>query len=329
MRKSYDAVDITKLILAIFVVAIHTDVQGALLFGHIAVPFFFIVSAFFFFTKYVTLSKVKQNELLRKYVIRIFKLYLIWTIIYLPLNLRRLEGSAFEQVTSYARWFLTGYYPSFGPAWYLVASMIGMAVVVWLIRRIGIKLTFAAGVLIEIGMIAIISYNAVLPGVLQNVGDLIIFSPLRAIFYFAVGYLLANRVGVLAFCAKRIKTVIGVTLVSLVIMVIEQVMIEKMGLNLRLVFRAETIMIPIVAIVLTLLTLSLSIRVKYARVARELSTFIYLSHMAFVAVYKNAIHLQVDNRVMWLLVVGSCVITYAGYVFCRDKIKMPYLQLMV
>ena len=54
-RKNYDLVDLSKFILAILVVSIHAGVPVAGLFGRLAVPYFFIVSGYFYF-KNITCS---------------------------------------------------------------------------------------------------------------------------------------------------------------------------------------------------------------------------------------------------------------------------------
>ena len=43
-RKNYDLVDVSKLLLAIFVVSIHAGVPVAGWLGRLAVPYFFIIS---------------------------------------------------------------------------------------------------------------------------------------------------------------------------------------------------------------------------------------------------------------------------------------------
>lgn len=77
-----------KMIAAIFVVAIHsqpfsglTEVLVIYLFARIAVPFFFVASAFFFFKKPVEQQNIKG------YVRRLAILYIFWFIIELPITI--------------------------------------------------------------------------------------------------------------------------------------------------------------------------------------------------------------------------------------------------
>ena len=86
MQKQYSGIDIAKLICAVMVIAIHTQPfsqyvwidRGAGVITRLAVPFFFVSTGFF-------LDFSDANKV-RKYIIRLFALYAIWTIIYLPFS---------------------------------------------------------------------------------------------------------------------------------------------------------------------------------------------------------------------------------------------------
>lgn len=84
--------------MAIFVVAIHTNPMTACKNEWIlavydslvtlAVPFFFIASGFFLGNKMTgTLGDEDNLKVIKAYLFRMIKLYLLWTIIYLPLTI--------------------------------------------------------------------------------------------------------------------------------------------------------------------------------------------------------------------------------------------------
>ena len=78
----------------------------------IAVPFFFTTSGFFFFRKYGDDSE-ENTKNLRKYLMRLLKIYLIWTVIYLPYTIwdQYQAGFSILGVFSYIRdFFLNGSY---------------------------------------------------------------------------------------------------------------------------------------------------------------------------------------------------------------------------
>lgn len=97
-KKQYYAIDCMKFISALLVIGIHTgpfldinmDVNFVFvqILGRIAVPFFFVASAFFFFKKIDFQERLKgKNNLhiLKKYVLRLLKIYVIWSLAYIPL----------------------------------------------------------------------------------------------------------------------------------------------------------------------------------------------------------------------------------------------------
>lgn len=92
MKKEYKLVDLFKLISAFLVVGIHTNpfvnnVWCDRLFSlitRVPVPFFFTAAGFFFF---LSAKGLPTKEKIKKYILRIFILYLIWFLIYLPFSL--------------------------------------------------------------------------------------------------------------------------------------------------------------------------------------------------------------------------------------------------
>ena len=88
MKKRNISLDLLKIILAIFVILQHSNflidyneiinfltVQG---FFRIAVPIFFIINGYYF-------KKIIDEKSLKKWIMRLFILYFLWTLIYLPI----------------------------------------------------------------------------------------------------------------------------------------------------------------------------------------------------------------------------------------------------
>lgn len=84
-RHKYPSFDLLKLLLAYFVVAIHSNMNNySGWIGHViytAVPIFFSISGFLMYPRYQDVSYIKN------YCLKIFKLYFLWTILYLPLTI--------------------------------------------------------------------------------------------------------------------------------------------------------------------------------------------------------------------------------------------------
>ncbi|MBO5172492.1 MAG: acyltransferase [Bacteroidaceae bacterium] len=94
MEGNYNAIDVVKVLMACVVVAIHTHPESDLdnLFVSkiveclysIAVPFFFVVSGFFLSNKIKGHDYETKISYIQRWLSRIVRLYLIWTLIYLP-----------------------------------------------------------------------------------------------------------------------------------------------------------------------------------------------------------------------------------------------------
>lgn len=130
--KTFNAIDITRVIAAILVICVHTDplyhyseasnyfIVSVL--ARLAVPFFFVTSGFFFGKK-ISLEKKQFEDLpkLLSMLKRLATLYFIWSIMYLPLQfyswlnsnrnmgywLTYLQKAIFEG-SYYTLWYLVG-----------------------------------------------------------------------------------------------------------------------------------------------------------------------------------------------------------------------------
>ena len=147
--RQYNAIDAAKFICAILIVTIHFPPLGSAavspaaqavndLFrsylGRIAVPFFFITAGFFLYQKAAT--HPSPAALCKAYVLRILRLYVIWTILYLPWIIREAKESGKTLLTGslsfLLNFLLTG---SYTHLWYLPALAIAAALACWLVHK--------------------------------------------------------------------------------------------------------------------------------------------------------------------------------------------------
>ena len=132
-KKIFYGIDYCKLLCAILIVFMHT-VRGPLEFVYwirdvitlIAVPYFFIVSGFFF-GRNISLKEGGALEYTKKYFKRLFVLYAAWSVLVIPVSLlcidmRYPESSCFFRIVYLIRmFFLSG---SCGIYWYILALLI-------------------------------------------------------------------------------------------------------------------------------------------------------------------------------------------------------------
>ena len=135
--KHIPSVDFVKFMMAIFVVAIHThpytcieNTNLSFLVSKLislAVPFFFVASGFFLWRKIDNAIYADKLQILKRWILRLVKLYVIWTLIYLPFTIYGyvVDGlSSLKALLVFVRNFLfVGENMYSWPLWYLLAMI--------------------------------------------------------------------------------------------------------------------------------------------------------------------------------------------------------------
>lgn len=339
-RKNYYAIDIAKLISALFVVCIHTgplldinkDANFVLvqILARLAVPFFFVASGFLFFRKIDFKREWNDYEnikALRHYVGRLCKVYIIWTILYLPftyLILRQGDGLTLTSLLRYVRdFFFNG---SFYHLWFLPALMVSVPLVYLLISKWSMKVAMYTGCILYIIGMGVNVYGALLnkiPLVHEAVqGYLAVFSTARNGIFFGIIF-----VGLGAFFAKRriylknYHIVIGL-LFSLLCLFVECFLLRKHGFMKDL----TSMYIMLIPCLFFLFLSLLRIHTKAhpaCRTMRALSLLLYVTHVMFVTcilwMYPAMNSLLVYFLTIALSLVCSYVLLYASQ-------KLPVLK---
>ena len=166
-KSEFNAVDIAKFICAIVIFTIHvipfTPEDGFYYtlnlwfyycFSRTAVPFFFTAAGFFLYRKttYNTFSLGPT----KRYIAKILKLYLIWTIIYLPLSIRTIKadklGTA-HGILIYIRDFI--FQGSYLHLWFYPSLIFAVMIVSFcLSKKVSInKILIVAAVFYAIGLL--------------------------------------------------------------------------------------------------------------------------------------------------------------------------------
>ena len=141
--------------MAYFVVAIHTTRWSLWGLLDIAVPWFFLVSGFFLFRK-MDGNKEEDLFIIKTWIVRIFVLYLIWTLIYLPFAIVPFHNEKMSLGTSVIVWLrnviLVGENLYSCQLWYLLALLWG-GILIWVMRLSGLPLwgMFLVGLSLYLG----------------------------------------------------------------------------------------------------------------------------------------------------------------------------------
>lgn len=293
--RQYAAVDIAKYISALLVVAIHTypfleisetfNTFFIAIICRLAVPFFFVSSGYFLFRKMDGTKKQNLNHV-RRYLWRLIRLYLVWTVIYIPYTIWNYMDAGFS-LTSLLGWirdfFLNG---SYYHLWFLPALILGTLIVYLLGERMKISRVFQ------------ISFVLYFIGYLIN-----IYAPIwQSLPYISVVYgfftktLVTARDGIFfapvfislgAFISQHRRPQTRASLVgfifSFLLLIAEVVLYYTLGLLQDL----SCMFLSLVPCIYFLMNLLLDSRLPYKPVYGDLrmdSTLIYVSHILFVRV---------------------------------------------
>ena len=176
MPEEYNAIDVAKFLCAIMIVMIHVAPFGSNekytffnfilqnYLSRIAVPFFFTSTGFFLYKK--TTNNIFSFRPSKDYVLRIFRLYITWSIIYLPLyieNALHNNHGVLYNLFVYIRNFI--FVGTYTHLWYLNATIIGVLMVSLMLKKnYDIKIIIALALsLYLIGLLAQSCYVLILP----------------------------------------------------------------------------------------------------------------------------------------------------------------------
>ena len=153
----YGYIDLFKFIASLLVITIHTEplitysTEGNFILtrvlARVAVPFFFISAGYLFSFK-LTDNKIENNKLLFSYLKRIFSIYLISIIIYIPINIYNgYVTSNFNLINMLKDLIFNG---TMYHLWYLPALILGICIVFMLINNFSINISLIITIILYI-----------------------------------------------------------------------------------------------------------------------------------------------------------------------------------
>lgn len=337
---TYTGVDIFKVFAAMGVVAIHS---GAIVFntmGRLGVPFFAIISSFFFFKKYLDLKKNEKETYLISYLKRIFYLYLVWQIIYLPLAIKRIED--YKKNGSFLtinwgkfiwRFIFPGYGYTFsgkfiagtngwGVSWYLIGLLMGLPLFCLAIKYI--RNNYIIGmicVVLEVAYICSSGYHFATNFFMWG-----ILTFLRLFIYLFIGYIISQNI--YRVNQSSLTVVVIFSFVLIILFLFENFIVYKFSDNIA---SEELITTVPTSTVITVLALKINPEWRWTRFARNYSTFLYTSQIIYLSIFHHlAIFTGIVNGYFALFAtIILSFITFLIYAFIRKKLKWHWLYYMV
>lgn len=239
------AVDIVKLIAAVLVITIHTDPLLDLsasanfvlvhIIARVAVPFFIVCTGFFLGKRLHDVggprSAVSEDRaVILKSAAKFFKLYLLCSLLYLPINIQRWISTGWFSANAFVDWGLSFFLTdSYVHLWYLMELCYALLVLA-LIRPL-LKKPIVCGLMVVLWIIEVLDYAyvSVLPAGMQRVFGLL--APLSMPFESVVRALPLLLLGMVIARQKPWKwwaNVLGLAL-SLVCLVLEVYGVRSLG----------------------------------------------------------------------------------------------------
>ncbi|MDQ0361776.1 acyltransferase family protein [Breznakia pachnodae] len=326
MKKQYFAIDIAKYVSSLLVICIHTfpfqeiapDLNLVIvqILARIAVPFYCCCSSYFLFKK-IRSSDTKQEELgiMKRYSFRILKLYLIWTILYLPIIYINALNSdnLFNSVYFIKNLFLNG---SVYHLWFLPALLMGTWIVYLIFKKVRMPVTMLITFLLYvIGMLSNM-YSPVLEQVpfLHSINLVIIqiFDTTRNGIFFVSIYIVIGAI--LAYTPRFRTSFIRVGLVISSVLLCAEVYTLQYQHLLTDLSSMYLSLIPLTFFLFAFLLQTKS-QLSDTRVLRSMSTLIYCGHVWIIAALTHVVqaNLIVSMGTILLSTILSFLIVKGSY----------------
>lgn len=311
-----NSADILKFIMSVFVVATHTSLFSPYLTPvvRLAVPVFFILSGYFFFSKINSMAPSNKKAYLKKSVKHNLQLYLFWFVVLSPLTfyIRGYFSNSFlDGFLQLIKDFFLG--STFQASWYITALIICFVFIFYLSKKCGNTCLFIIGAILYIPALISSNYNFVSQlnnGMAESYKIFVEIFSLPCNNFFA-GFIYVVLGKILAEEKKKTNLKIDATLsVALFVLLI----FEYIALSLGKVHIKNTdcfIMLPVTAFYICRFTLSLNIKCSFSTILRKLSTLSYCSHMAvFMCVGKTLSLLDINDKLNIIVFALTLLITW-------------------
>ncbi len=335
--RNNDLLDLVKLILAFMIVAIHTGLFDPVLYPwlRLAVPLFFIISSYLFFTK-VNVCADNHAKLLalKGFVLRNLKLYAFWFIVLFPLNIftRGWFNRGFWMGLYY---IVKGFFlaSTFVASWFIMALIIGTVIVFFASKKINNTALFVIGAVLYV-LIAMRSSYIYLFLDIEGLKDLLIGvyeyenvmnDPINSfpagIFWIVCGKIFAD--GKVKLSIKTSSIALGI---SAALLFTEWFLLKHFTSYYNKDF--YIMLAPCALAIFNILIQLKPIRLKHAREMRKLSIIMYASHGAVLSVLHKLLSLAFGTSIpsaviSIILFVGASAICIGGafLIFYLEKKK--------
>ena len=325
-NKDYPCIDCLKVVMAIIVVAIHTspqtNINNVLLkdfipyLYNLAVPFFFTASGFLIWNKIYDSTKTEKINRLKGWIIKTFRLYIVWTAIYIPLTIYGFHidnNSIIKSTLIFLRniVFVGENYMSW-PLWYLLGMLVA-AVLIYIMVSLNAKAKTMYSIATVMALVGILldycNNNNILTAIVSPYFKLFLTTRngfFQGLPYIMIGISIANE-GIIK--SKKWLTAIFV-----------------------LSFIAHTFGYQLATFIMSYALFSLTIQFDLPKRKDNLYqncritiTIVYFVHMIFVAYLTILLPIEIPNYIIFLIVVILSFITARIAILYKDNRIVKFL----
>lgn len=326
--KRIDILDLIKIILSIFLVAIHCQLFPMFLYPwlRLAVPLFFIISSYLLFSKINNSPKIEKKQIIRHYILRLCKLYLFWFIVLLPITFY-VRRNIFDNgiLVGVLKTLLSG--STFIASWYIFATIIGTILIDYLSNKLNNKVLLLLVVFAYIICCLTSSYTFILEknSIINNFFsylNLVIepqFSFLVSLIYIYYGKLFAEG-------KKQINKRLNVILIILfcILLYCEWFFIYK---SYGFFNKDCYIFIAPAALLIFNYVKNIKVFIKNSKLLRQLSSFTYPLHASVITIlsycFKKYIHNDdILSTVCFFATIIVCTLLFLAIKKLEKKIKV-------
>lgn len=316
-------IDIAKFLCAILVVCIHTHPlqYGTTIdyyfncFCRIAVPFFFVSSSYFYFTR---------GGDIKKYIRRLLILYACWFVVEIPFTLKVYFFDASNSLLFNTLKFVRGILinNSFFASWFLTALMEGMFIIHLLEKKKPTLLYVIGSLCFSLALIWCLWYGLIRGTRIESYYNYFgfVFMPANS-FVIAIPYLIIGKL----FAEKRIPEINYFLCVIFVLVAVVEVCICKYSFNKPF----DDVYISLIPLSIIIFQFASKISVSktsslnsVCRFLRKCSILIYLLHPVFIYIFEQFGLFQAQgdyNPLVLFLTVLVCSVLCSSMIIALSK----------
>lgn len=340
-KRSYGALDIAKFISALLVIAIHCapfyqinetwNFVYVQIIGRLAVPFFFMASGWLLFQKLDMQSgmgKEANQQVLKHYLQRILKLYLVWSALYLPLLIISWikGGFDFSTCVRFLRDFLLN--GTYYHLWFLPALILGVIIVYILVMKCKKRIVlWTCFILYFIGMLINVYGNALehiplIDSLLHLYAG--VFATARNGIFFAPLYLILGLYAQDFMNYKYRKASLMAFFVSFCALCLEAFLVRSLHMMTDITSMYLCLAPTVFFLFIYIMQFSFAAN-PITIVLRKLSLLIYVSHIYFITLFMNILKLS-NMNVYLLTIICSCLFSWGIIVLSERYPKLKVLM---